>query len=288
MALAGTKTHGGASFQEAPVSGERQTPGRPAPWLPASLVYHVRMQDTGHVEREAQQALADALAGPGFAFVQAADMRARLEAVGPLGDWDAFAASWDRLELDNYMADHGRYRRRRHAVYAAAAGAPVIQRPAQPHYQSLEYNTLNGGIARWFAPVEPTFAAGPALGTVLAFCRGLFERLAGECPWHIELHQFRIEAGPGMEGLPTPEGMHRDGVDYVLVLLVHRQNIDRGTTLIGAPDGSFTDSFTLATPFDAALLDDHRVYHGVTPVQAKDPATPAHRDVLVVTFRRAS
>jgi len=245
------------------------------------------MQDTGHGDRDARQALAGALAGPGFAFVHAPDMRALLDAAGPLGDWDAFAASWDRLELDDYMADHGRYRRRRHAVYAAAPGAPIIQLPAQPHYQSLEYNALNGGIARWFAPVEPAFATGPALGTVLDFCRNLFERIAGPVAWHIELHQFRIEAGPGMDGLPTPEGMHRDGVDYVLVLMVHRRNIDRGTTLIGAPDGSFTDSFTLASAFDAALLDDHRVYHGVTPVQAKDPAQLAHRDVLVATFRRA-
>ena len=40
-------------------------------------------------------------------------------------------------------------------------------------------------------------------------------------------------------------------------------------------------------PFDAALVDDARVYHGVTPVQPLDPALPAHRDVLVVTFRNA-
>jgi hypothetical protein len=230
-------------------------------------------------------ALAQSLAGPGFAFVEAPDMRALLEAAGSLDDWRAFADSWDRLELDDYMADQGRYRRRRHAVYAASPGDSIAQRPPQPHYQSLEYNTLNGGIARWFAPVEASFATGPSLSTVLSLCRSLFERLAGAVSWHIELHQFRIEAGDGVEGQPTPEGMHRDGVDYVLVLLVNRRNIDRGTTLIGAPDGGFTDRFTLAAPFDAALLDDHRVYHGVTPVQAKDPSLPAHRDVLVVTFR---
>jgi hypothetical protein len=37
---------------------------------------------------------------------------------------------------------------------------------------------------------------------------------------------------------------------------------------------------------DAALLDDHRVFHGVTPVAPLDPARPAHRDVLVLTWRR--
>jgi hypothetical protein len=34
------------------------------------------------------------------------------------------------------------------------------------------------------------------------------------------------------------------------------------------------------------LVDDSRVYHGVTPVTPLDPARPAYRDVLVVTFRR--
>ena len=46
-------------------------------------------------------------------------------------------------------------------------------------------------------------------------------------------------------------------------------------------------SFTLAPPFDAALVDDARVLHGVTPVTPHDPGRPAWRDVLVVTFRRA-
>jgi hypothetical protein len=232
-------------------------------------------------------ALAARLAGPGFAFVPGAAMRALLAQGGPLSDWDAFADSWAALEPDEHMADHGRYRRRRHAAYACAAGGPLQRLPPRPHFQALDYNPLNGGVERWFAPVEERFAEGPSVGTVLAACRGVFEAVAGPRAWFVELHQFRIEAGRGMQGKPTPEGMHRDGVDYVLVLLVRRRNIARGTTVIGAPDGSFTDRFTLAEPFDAALLDDHRVYHGVTPVRARDPALAAHRDVLVATFRRA-
>ena len=80
--------------------------------------------------------------------------------------------------------------------------------------------------------------------------------------------------------------MHRDGVDYVLVLLVRRRNIRRGTTTIHGLDRTLLGSFTLADPFDAALVHDARVYHGVTPVEPRDPAAPAYRDVLVVTFRR--
>ena len=37
---------------------------------------------------------------------------------------------------------------------------------------------------------------------------------------------------PGEAGQPTPEGMHRDGVDWVLVLMVRRENIKSGETTI--------------------------------------------------------
>ncbi|MGH7076913.1 MAG: 2OG-Fe dioxygenase family protein, partial [Acetobacteraceae bacterium] len=53
-------------------------------------------------------------------------------------------------------------------------------------------------------------------------------------------------------------------------------------------DGHTLGNFTLTEPLSAALVDDHRVLHGVTPVEPEDPARPAFRDVLVVTFREQS
>ena len=232
-------------------------------------------------------ALETPLAREGHVFVQGGPMRALLEGHGSLADWDHFADSWNDLALDPHMADGGRYRRRRHAVYTAAAQGPVERQPYQPHYQSLDYNRLNGGIARWFEPIQPEIGSGASLGTLLGFCRDLFGRLSPQVArWHIEAHQFRIEARSDEAGQPTPEGVHRDGVDWVLVLLVHRHNIASGVTTIHRPDGSPLGSFTLTAPCDATLIDDNRVYHGVTAVQPLDPSQPAHRDVLVLTFRR--
>ena len=123
--------------------------------------------------------------------------------------------------------------------------------------------------------------------TILGFCHALFGRLAPTTSvWHVEVHQFRIEARSAEQGRPTPEGQHRDGVDYVLVLLVNRRNIASGVTTIHGLDGLALGHFTLTSPFDAALVDDQRVSHGVTPVEPIDPSLPAYRDVLVVTFRR--
>lgn len=232
--------------------------------------------------------LAEELANHGFAFVRAPEMGRLLEAAG-LSDWDSFAAGWDDLGVDTYMADGGRYRRRRFAAFRAAAGG-IVRKPHQPHYQSRDYNQLNGGIERWFEPVTEGVARHPALNAILRTSHALFDGLTPAAlrpaAWHVEMHQFRIETRAGEEGHPTPEGMHRDGVDWVLVLMVRRANIASGETtiydLVRRPLGSFT----LTAPLDSALVDDSRVYHGVTPVVPLDPRYPAYRDVLVVTFRR--
>ena len=230
--------------------------------------------------------LTSAIALDGYAFVHAGEMREVLTRSGPLSDWPAFAASWNNLEIDRYMADGGRYRRRRHAVYAATAGGTIDRAPHQPHYQSRDYNALNGGIARWFEPVDTAIGRGATMNAILGFSRSLFESLARPRDWHVEVHQFRIEARRDEKGQPTPEGVHRDGVDYVLVLLVDRQNIASGTTTVHALSGDTLGAFTLTAPLDTALLDDSRVAHGVTPIEPVDPDRPAYRDVLVVTWRQ--
>ena len=222
----------------------------------------------------------------GHVFVPGHAMLAVLKNCGDLYDWSAFAESWNRLHVDQYMADHGRYRRRRHAVFATKSDGSIHPQIHQPHYQSLDYNALNGGVERWFEPIESPSADSSSLNTILKFCTQLFSGLANITQWHVEVHQFRIEATQDMKGLPTPEGIHRDGVDYALVLLIRRENVASGTTMIHAPDGRSLGSFTLTEPFDAVLVDDARVAHGVTPVISLDPELPAYRDVLVVTFRR--
>ena len=240
---------------------------------------------------DAIRPLQTALTAAKFVRLDGAAMRAALAAgvdtSRSLADWDAFQASWDRLGPDTYMADGGRYRRRRHAVFVAHDTGAIVRAPHQPHYQSRDYNTLNGGIERWFEPVEDAAAARASCAALLSFCRDVFSRVApGTQPWAIEMHQFRIEAKPGHAGKPTPEGMHRDGVDFVLVMMIQRRNIKSGQTIMTAADGTQLGRFTLTNPFDAVLLDDSHVFHGVTPVEAVDPAVPAFRDVLVLTYRR--
>lgn len=227
--------------------------------------------------------LARRIDSSGFALVDATDMR-RLLGTDAVLDVAAFAGSWNDLPLDTYMADGGRYRRRRHAVFTAEAGQ-LTRQPDQPHYQSLRDNPLNGGVARWFAPVRDDVADGPTLRSAIRVLTTVADRRCRATGrWRVEVHQFRIDARAGGPGKPTPEGVHRDGVDFVLVMMVGRRNVAHGVSTIADACGTPLVRVRLSEPFDTMLLDDARVRHGVSPIQALDPARPAFRDVLVVTL----
>lgn len=246
------------------------------------MTYHVAMSN-----REPRHYL-DALVKEGFAFVDGATLDAALGAVLDTDAWNRFESSWNNLAVDAYLAEHGTYRRRRHAVFSLSSDGLAKREANRPHYQSKTYNTLQGGIERWFEPIELDIADSDIFRRILSFCAKTFAVLAPNVMrWNVETHQFRIEAHESQAGQPTPEGVHRDGVDYVLVALIDRKNIERGTTTIHDASSRQLGSFTLTHALDSALVDDERVFHGVTPVLPSDPSKPAHRDVLVVTLRAA-
>src|SRR5207249_5405555 len=51
---------------------------------------------------------------------------------------------------------------------------------SKPHYQSLDYNRPQRGIARWFEPIRPAVAVGPTMQTILSFGRLLFGSVTPE------------------------------------------------------------------------------------------------------------
>jgi hypothetical protein len=227
------------------------------------------------------------LAARGFARVPGAQMAALMGEAGRAEALAPFFASWERLETDAFMRDGGRYRRRRIANFSAEPGvAGHVRGVHRPHFQAVVHNTLNGGVDRWFAPMEDEVAAGAPLQAMLDLGRAMADALHGPLPWFVEAHQFRIEAAAGAPGFPTPEGVHHDGVDVVLIAMIARTNLLGGETLVEDDAGAPLARFVLQDALDTALLDDARVKHGVTPVAPADPALPSCRDVLVLTWKR--
>ncbi|MGJ9420488.1 2OG-Fe dioxygenase family protein [Massilia sp. CMS3.1] len=223
--------------------------------------------------------LNEALQGDGYGLLRPADL-AQLAGCS-LDALAALAPSWDRLELDNYLKDGGRYRRRRHSCFIDD-GHALAQSAHRPHWQPVEYNALHGGMHRLFAPIDAATIAQPAWQSLLRALGAVCTSVRNGRPWYVEAHQFRIDTTDGI-GRPTPEGAHRDGVDFVAVILVGRTGIKGGETRVFEADGPRGLRFTMTQPWTLLLLDDARVIHESTPIQPLDEN--GHRDTLVLTWR---
>ncbi|WP_047237791.1 2OG-Fe dioxygenase family protein [Chromobacterium subtsugae] len=243
-------------------------------------------------DRDAQlEALCRQMACRDFCLLPAALSRDLLLLQDPhaLADWEAFQDSWNHLRQDKFMADGGSYRQRLHATLSAEPSARRARAEAhQPHYQSRQYNPLNGGVARHFEPIRNEILLGATMQSVLELGCSIFGKLSPYTRWHIEAHQFRIEARNRERGKPTPEGIHRDGVHFLLMMMVRRRNLVNGATELYDLEHQPLAEFTLSDPLDIALVNDERVLHGVTPVAQLDPSREGSRDVLLLSFRRHS
>jgi len=181
------------------------------------------------------------------------------------------------------------YRSRRHGSFVQnlnpAAGERALEHmPHRAHWQPLTYNALHGGMSRWFEPLTNDLLNMPFWQPLLTHLGQVFAAVRPVKQWFIEAHQFRIDTRDGV-GRPTPEGAHRDGVDFVAVILIGRKNIRGGETRVFETEGQHGVRFTLSQPCSVLLMDDTRIIHESTPIMPLDNGGDSWRDTLVLTFR---
>lgn len=195
-----------------------------------------------------------------------------------------FRQSWHGLFRDPYLRDGGSYRYRRYSVFHWKNNCLELL-PHEPHYQSTHYNQVHGGFNRHFRAWLPTTVKNPVLVEIIRWTTQQFPDGAMAL-WRIQAHQFRILARSGQAGKPTPEGVHKDGAEYILIMMMDRQNISGGVSRIYDNQMNPLGEGILAQSGDIVLVNDHAVYHGVTEITPTDPTRPAWRDVLVLTFHK--
>lgn len=223
--------------------------------------------------------IAHALHTEGYAVLPPADTCSFVPC--EISEMETLKVSWDELPPDRFLKDGGRYRRRRHSSFVVD-GTTLTQVPHRAHYQPLAYNALHGGMHRLFEPISPEIVNQPVWTRLLLAIGHICSQERAAQPWYVEAHQFRIDTTDGI-GRPTPEGAHRDGVDFVAILLVDRVDIKGGESRIFEIDGPNGKRFTLLEHWTLIILDDLRVIHESTPIQPT--AEGGHRDTLVLTYR---
>lgn len=202
--------------------------------------------------------------------------------------YSEFADSWNHLTQDNYMGDKGTYRYRRYSQFSyKGEDGSLHLLPHTAYVQPSYINPLNGGIERHFDPLEDHVVKNDFFTGLLRWCGEIFNHTKGENNnWNIKIHPYRIIARSGEAGLPTPEGVHRDGVDFIFMMLIKRQNIIGGMTTIYDSDKREIGETTLTNPLDILIADDEKTMHGVTSIQIDQAGNPAYRDVLVVAYTK--
>ena len=197
-----------------------------------------------------------------------------------------FTDCWFDLKQDMYMADGGAYRFRRYGQYNKEKGSEnLVQLPHEPYTQPITVNYLNGGTVRHFEPLTESFTSSSILHSLLIYLADICDEARGQpTNWNIRLHPYRILASSNNLGEPTPEGLHRDGVNFIASILINKVNVKGGITTITDDNAKPLLSLKLEHEFDIMLANDEKTMHKVSAISPVLLGEVAYRDVLVVAL----
>ncbi len=202
---------------------------------------------------------------------------------------EALADEWNHLGPDNYLKNAARFRERRYGRFCYIPAERSIRLlEHQPYYQSPMANSYAGGIHRVVEPVTESSVNNPLMNALIEFDFAQFpvaDELARDA-WEVACHQFRIIATPDEVGEPTPEGIHRDEIDFGAIHLMSRTNVSGGLSRVYDNDRNQVAEFALESRMDTMFWADQDVLHAVTPIVPTDPEKRAVRDILILGYRR--
>ncbi|MCV3215379.1 2OG-Fe dioxygenase family protein [Plectonema radiosum NIES-515] len=200
-----------------------------------------------------------------------------------------FASEWSNLGSDDYLKNSAKFRKRRYGRFCYIPSERSIRQLAhQPYYQSSSANYYAGGIHRVVAPLTDTSVKNPLLAELIRFD---FDRFPVNAEvfhdtWEVACHQFQIISRPGELGEPTPEGIHRDEIDFGAIHLLSRSNVNGGQTQIYDLERTLVTDFLLESPMDSMFWNDRQILHAVKSFTPFDPKQLAIRDILALGYKR--
>lgn len=192
--------------------------------------------------------------------------------------------SFADLSLDIYVPVKNRYRR--FTQYRMRHENNDWQFESLPHRAYVTYSKFNsvaGGVEREYEPIITDFT-----GHIRLAANSIPLDTADE--WQINVHQYRIFVKEReLEGVIVPEGLHKDGHDYVFIGVYDRHNIT-GAELSLRPDNDKETPFFITTlpAGKGVVFEDKIMWHYVTQIEPIDGQKTAYRDTVVVAFSRWS
>jgi hypothetical protein len=183
---------------------------------------------------------------------------------------------FSNLPVDPYIKGNYRYRRLSRFI---VSDNELIKLPHGFLYQSKDYNPLMGDIKREFEELEDALIE-------LDEFKKMILAFSDSCKLHPEaeigIHQIRTTCSPMNFGNPAPEGIHRDGTDFIGIFSIDRDNIQGGQTHLYMEKKDKPVFRKVLNPGELLLVNDHEFFHFTTPIKPIYNAAGT-RDVFVLT-----
>jgi hypothetical protein len=213
-------------------------------------------------------------------------------------DLDRYKKHWDHLPQDPVY----KFRGASMARFEMNLESGRVSRLQPQSFQLDESNNAYlKSLPREFGPPPHQPEQDPVDISILQIIIGIIQaRAVRQESYLLGYHQFRITTDAEMFGLPTKEGVHQDGAEFVFIMYVDGENLtlNSGESRVydlDQPNGQIVDESAAAShrlfqhsmrkPFEFLMLDDRRVKHDNLPVEQLDASLPATRDVLVCWAR---
>ena len=199
-----------------------------------------------------------------------------------------YAESFHHLGPDlHHPAEQGGRTRRLaqyHATYDPKTRKAEITKLRTQLYLQGETNKLLGHVAREFHTVEDDLKPYIAHGFTLVDQNWSLSDYDKE--WLIHCHEIRVHAHSGVKGIPVPEGIHKDGAEFVLMGCVAREGVKGGISHI-YDDQEMPPIFGVTLMAgEAILVSDRDVFHMVSPLIAENGQ--GYRDMILMGFHKWS
>jgi hypothetical protein len=209
----------------------------------------------------------------------------RPELAGLIGDADLedLRGAFENLPVDTQVDGVDVYRERRYGRLRVDVDGDDVAFQVLPNAVFRQDSIpLWKGKDRVFEPVAEDVLLSPGLRALVRFDARIATAINGNTSWRVGIHLVRVVARAGSDGLPTPEGRHRDGHTCVGLHLMRREGVTGGVSTVHPNDGSPAVRTTLLDPLDSMFFDDNMITHEVSPAVAE--GSSGVRDMLQVDF----
>lgn len=190
---------------------------------------------------------------------------------------EGFKQFFGNLPVDPYI--EGKYRSRRLSRFLVTDDA-ITKLPHGYFFQSKQYNQLIGDVRREFAEIDDVLVELDEFKKLVWEFQQYCKLSSGV---EIGVHQIRITCSPNSFGNPAPEGIHRDGCDFVGIFAIDRDNVDGAETHLYTAKKEKPVFKKVLNPGELLLVNDREFLHFTTPVKPILPQAGT-RDVFVLTY----